>query len=286
MGAAPPEPLSNCKNKAVYPLYLICAKKLSFDKVPDREFVAARITTKRTYGMGHSLVKMKSLHRKKVYLMSYTAERLMAALQNISVEQKYIDRRKQLENSSVRRKNESVPDMKDDKDKRASIIAKEIFNRRVSDMEHQLQHFKSKVYYNTSNYQHSINTHQEKVDIFEEVIEAEREDGRQNMHCMKEELDDTSKKSDEILVETRCDSICQISEMEEKVYAKSEKAEETRHASHQKSADILDEEKEKVTKVRRLASCKIADNIAEIEENIAEVRRVTFRNMDDTEDDA
>ena len=153
-------------------------------------------------------------------------------------------------------------------------------------MEHQLQHFKSKVYYNTSNYQHSINTHQEKVDIFEEVIEAEREDGRQNMHCLKEELDDTSKKSDEILVETRCDSICQISEMEEKVYAKFEKAEETRHASHQKSADILDEEKEKVTKVRRLASCKIADNIAEIEENIAEVRRVTFRNMDDTEDDA
>ena len=60
---------------------------------------------------------------------------------------------------------------------------------------------------------------------------------------MKKDLVETRTKSAETVAETRCDARCQISEMEDKVYAKSEKAEYMRHVSRQKAADILAEDK-------------------------------------------
>ena len=47
----------------------------------------------------------------------------------------------------------------------------------VAYMEHHTQHFKDKAYYKSSNDQRYINTLQEKVEILEEIIEAENEDG-------------------------------------------------------------------------------------------------------------
>ena len=63
------------------------------------------------------------------------------------------------------------------------------------------------------------------------------------MHCLEETLAETRKNSGETVAETRCDALRQISEMEDKVYAKSDKAEETRHAIYQHAAEILSEEK-------------------------------------------
>ena len=37
------------------------------------------------------------------------------------------------------------------------------------------------------------------------MIEDEHEDGRQKMHCLEEEMDETGKKSAETVAETRCD---------------------------------------------------------------------------------
>ena len=58
----------------------------------------------------------------------------------------------------------------------------------MADLDQQIQQFKSKAYYKASNDQRYINNLQEKVNILEEMMEDEREDGRQNMHCLKEEL--------------------------------------------------------------------------------------------------
>ena len=55
------------------------------------------------------------------------------------------------------------------------MIYEERYNRIVADLEHQIQHFKANAYYKVSNDQHSVNTRQEKVDILEEMLEAERE---------------------------------------------------------------------------------------------------------------
>ena len=98
-------------------------------------------------------------------------------------------------------------------------------------MEHHIQHFKSKAYYKASNDQRSINTCKEKVERFEEMMEAEREDGRKKMHCLEEELADTRKKSDESVTEMRCDARHQIGEMGDKLYVKYEKVEGMRRAS-------------------------------------------------------
>ena len=51
-------------------------------------------------------------------------------------------------------------------------------------------------------------------------MEDEREDGWQKMNCMKEDLAETRKKSSDTMEEMRCYSHRQISEMEDKVYAK------------------------------------------------------------------
>ena len=58
----------------------------------------------------------------------------------------------------------------------------------MADLGRHIQHFKAKAYYKSSNYQRSIKAHQEKVYISEEIMEAEREDGRQNIHFLAEEL--------------------------------------------------------------------------------------------------
>ena len=63
------------------------------------------------------------------------------------------------------------------------------------------------------------------------------------MHCIEEEFAETSKKSSETVVETRCDDLQKISEREDKVYAKAKKSEETRRDSHRQAANILTEEK-------------------------------------------
>ena len=63
-------------------------------------------------------------------------------------------------------------------------------------------------------------------------MEAEREYGWQNMHCLEDELAETRKKPDETVAETRFDSRRHIHEMEDKVYVIFEKAEGTRCASH------------------------------------------------------
>ena len=67
-------------------------------------------------------------------------------------------------------------------------------------------------------------------------------------------MDETRKKSAEKVAEMGFDACCQISEMEDKVYAKFEKAEETRRASRRQAANILSEEKYKVGEVGLLAS--------------------------------
>ena len=98
-------------------------------------------------------------------------------------------------------------------------------------MEHQIQHFKAKAYYKASNDQRSINNRQEFFDILENMMEVEREDGRKNMRFIEDGLNETRKKSAETVADTRCDARIQISEIEDKVYAKFEKAEETRRDS-------------------------------------------------------
>ena len=55
-------------------------------------------------------------------------------------------------------------------------------------MEHHIQNFKAKAYYKAPNDQCSINTYQEKVDILEETMDAERENGQQKMYYLEEEL--------------------------------------------------------------------------------------------------
>ena len=47
----------------------------------------------------------------------------MAFQEKIEVERKCVDPRKQRENTFVKHENSSVPDKKDDKDKRANIIS-------------------------------------------------------------------------------------------------------------------------------------------------------------------
>ena len=81
-----------------------------------------------------------------------------------------------------------------DKYERAKIVSEWKDKRRVSDMENQIQHFKTKAYYKASNDQHSINSRQEKVDILEELTEAEREYGMQKIHCLEKELVETREK--------------------------------------------------------------------------------------------
>ena len=56
-----------------------------------------------------------------------------------------------------------IPDKNYDKDERTKINSEERDKSRVTYMEHQIQKFKSKAYYNASNHQHSVNTFQEKV---------------------------------------------------------------------------------------------------------------------------
>ena len=102
---------------------------------------------------------------------------------------------------------------------------------------------------------------------------SESKDGRQNMHCMEEDLSDTSKNSSETLTETRCD------EMEDHVYVKFDNTEETSRANRQKSSGIHAEEKHKVAEVRRLASKKMAENMEKMEETSAEARQVTRYDM-------
>ena len=51
-------------------------------------------------------------------------------------------------------------------------------------------------------------------------MKAKSEDRCNNMHCLEQELDETSKKSDETVAETRCDAHRHISEMQDNVYAK------------------------------------------------------------------
>ena len=78
-------------------------------------------------------------------------------------------------------------------------------------------------------------------------------------------------KSDKKMKYMRCFARCQISEMEDKVYAKFEKAEETRRASCQHAATILDEEEEKVDEMWGLASKNMAEKMADMEEKSTEV---------------
>ena len=115
-------------------------------------------------------------------------------------------------------------------------------------------------------------------------MEDEREDGRQNMHCMEDELAETRKKSAETVLEKRCDDFYQIYEMKDKVYAKFEKAEETRCVSSQQAEYILSEEKDKVSEVRQLPYKNIDEKMSYLEENSAEARRFTFRRMADMEE--
>ena len=153
-------------------------------------------------------------------------------------------------------------------------------------MEHQIQHFKAKAYYKSWNDQRSINNHQEIFDILENMMEVEREDGRKNMHFIEEELTETRKKSAETVADTRCDARIQISEIEDKVYAKFKKAEVTRRDSLWQAAEILSDEKERVAEVRRLKYKNMADKIADMEEKSAEMIRVTRHKMDDMEEKA
>ena len=183
-------------------------------------FTSARINDIRTRVVGCHPVKRRSFHHKNVSQTPSTTETLSAAHQQIEVEQKCDKRRKRRNNASVWRDNSSIPDNNDNKDESSNIIYEERDNRRVSDLEHLIQHFKDKAHYKASNYQCSINTCQEKVDISEDMMKAEREDGRQEMHCLEEYLAETRKNSSDIVSEASCYARRQISEMENKVYIK------------------------------------------------------------------
>ena len=84
-------------------------------------------------------------------------------------------------------------------------------------MEHHIQNFKAKAYYKAPNDQCSINTCQEKVDILEETMDAERENGQQKMHYLEEELSEIGMKSTDTFSETRFDACRQMDEMEDTV---------------------------------------------------------------------
>ena len=56
------------------------------------------------------------------------------------------------------------------------------------------------------------------------------------MNCLEKELADTRKNSDETVAETSCDAHRQISEMEDKVYAKTDKEYDTRRGRRQQEA--------------------------------------------------
>ena len=115
-------------------------------------------------------------------------------------------------------------------------------------------------------------------------MEAGHKDGRHKIHCMEEDLAETRNKSYETVENTRCYSRRQISEMEDKVYAKSDKAEYTRHAIRQQAAEIIDEDKEKLVELQKLASKNMADKMAYMEENTSEFRGVTCHKMADVEE--
>ena len=71
------------------------------------------------------------------------------------------------------------------------------------------------------------------------MMEAEREDGQNKIHCLEEELAETRNNSAERVVETSFDVRYQITEMEDKVYAKFDKAEETRGSIRQQAKKML-----------------------------------------------
>ena len=157
---------------------------VSLDKGPCIEFNSAGFITRRTIGMVHRPGKKKSCQKNNVFQISDTTEILEAACQKIEVEHKCIMWRKIHNNSSIRRENASIPDKNYNKDKRAKIIAEEIDKSIVAYLEYRIQHFKSKAYYKASNDQHSINNRQEKFDILEEMMEAEREYRCQKIHFL------------------------------------------------------------------------------------------------------
>ena len=76
------------------------------------------------------------------------------------MEHKCVDQRKRRENAFYQRDNASIPENNYDKDKMAKIIAEDRDKSRVADLEHQIQHFKDKAYYKSSNDQRYINTNQ------------------------------------------------------------------------------------------------------------------------------
>ena len=59
-------------------------------------------------------------------------------------------------------------------------------------------------------------------------MEAEREDGLHKMHFTEEDFPETRKKSPDTVEETRSDARRQIAEMEDKVCAKFDEAQEMR----------------------------------------------------------
>ena len=59
------------------------------------------------------------------------------------------------------------------------------------------------------------------------------------MHCLEDYLAETRKKSAETVAEARYDFHRQISKIEDKVYLKFKKSEETRHDSIRKAAEVL-----------------------------------------------
>ena len=71
----PSEPLPKRNPKAIYPSYLIRAKKMSLDKVPNHEFSADIIMNKMTGGLGRRPGKRKSFQHKKVSTTSSRADR-------------------------------------------------------------------------------------------------------------------------------------------------------------------------------------------------------------------
>ena len=99
------------------------------------------------------------------------------------------------------------------------------------------------------------------------------------MHCLKKDFYETREKSDETMAETRCYARRQISEMEDKMYAKTEKTDKTRRASRQQTAQILSEEKYKLAEVRQIASKNMAVKMAYMGEKSAEVRQVIRRKI-------
>ena len=92
----------------------------------------------------------------------------------------------------------------------------------------QIYHSTIKAYYKASNEKRYINTCQENVDILEEIMEAEREDGLHKMHFPEEELSETRKKSPDTVELTRSNARRQITEMEDKVCEKFDEAQEMR----------------------------------------------------------